>query len=168
MVVINPPRADLRGDALEEEGPQRRPQRRLSRRLEDVAEAVGIGYCRLQMPLKLALASGGTLTGHRLPWRAVGGGGGGLPPFQCIPAPSPPLYKPPPTGQHTPWFWTPTYPPTNRWLEAPKGGGGGMGGGSSGRGEGGGGACGAIWGAHAPKAKCWSITASLYLPLPSL
>ena len=28
---------------------------------------------------------------------------------------------------------------------------------------------GAIWGGvHAPKAKCWSITGSPYLPLPSL
>ena len=41
--------------ALEGEGPQRRPQRRLDRRLEEVAKAVGGGYCQLQMPLKLAL-----------------------------------------------------------------------------------------------------------------
>ena len=30
------------------------------RRLEEVAKAVGGGYCRLQMPLKLALAVRGT------------------------------------------------------------------------------------------------------------
>ena len=42
--------------ALEGKGPQRAPQRRLDRRLEEAAEAVGGGYCRLQMPLKLALA----------------------------------------------------------------------------------------------------------------
>ena len=42
--------------AFEGKGPQRRPQKRLDRRLEEVAEAVGGGYCRLQMPLKLALA----------------------------------------------------------------------------------------------------------------
>ena len=42
-------------DALEGKGPQRQPQRRLGRRLEVVAKAVGGGYCRLQMPLKLAL-----------------------------------------------------------------------------------------------------------------
>ena len=36
------------------------------------------------------------------------------------------------TGELTPRFWPPTTPPTNRWLEAPFGGGGG-----SGRGEGG-------------------------------
>ena len=33
-------------DASEGRGPQRRPQRRLGRRLEEVAEAVGGGYCR--------------------------------------------------------------------------------------------------------------------------
>ena len=37
-------------------GPRRWPQKRLGRRLEEVAEAVGGGYCRLQMPLRLALA----------------------------------------------------------------------------------------------------------------
>ena len=61
--------------ALEGKGPQRRPQQRLDRRLGEVATAVGGGYCRLQMPLKLRL---GALEG--------GGGGGYLPPFQCIPA----------------------------------------------------------------------------------
>ena len=44
--------------ALEGKVPQRRPQKRLDRRLEEVAKAVGGGYCRLQMPLKLALAVG--------------------------------------------------------------------------------------------------------------
>ena len=39
-----------RRDALEAKGPQRRPQRRSDRRLEEVAKAVGGGYCRLQMP----------------------------------------------------------------------------------------------------------------------
>ena len=71
-------------DALEGEGPHRRPQRRLDRRLEEVARAVGGSYCRLQMPLRLALAVKGTVAGHRLgAWR---GGGGYPPPFQCIPA----------------------------------------------------------------------------------
>ena len=49
-------------DALEEKG----PQRRLGRRLEEVAKAVGGGYCRLQMPLRLALGVRGTVAGHRL------------------------------------------------------------------------------------------------------
>ena len=41
-------RADSRGrDALERKGPQRRPQKRLGRRLEEIAKAVGGGYCRL-------------------------------------------------------------------------------------------------------------------------
>ena len=39
------------------------------------------------MPLKLALAVRGTFAGHRL--GALEGGGGCLPPFQCIPAPCP-------------------------------------------------------------------------------
>ena len=48
-------------DALERKG----PQRRLVRRLEG-AKAVGGGYCRLQMPLKLALAGRETVAGHGL------------------------------------------------------------------------------------------------------
>ena len=40
-------------DAIEGKGPQSPPQRRLGRRLEEVAEAVGGGYCRLQMPFKI-------------------------------------------------------------------------------------------------------------------
>ena len=43
-------------DALEGNAPQRRPQKRLDRRLEEVAKAVGGGYCRLNMPFKLVLA----------------------------------------------------------------------------------------------------------------
>ena len=39
----------------EGKGPQRRPQTRLDRRLEEAIEAAGGSYCRLQMPLKLAL-----------------------------------------------------------------------------------------------------------------
>ena len=74
-------------DALERKGPQRRPQKRLGRRLEGVAKAVGGGYCRLQMPLKPALAVRGTVAEHRLgalegggtstPSNASLGGGGG-------------------------------------------------------------------------------------------
>ena len=45
--MCTPPR-----DALEGKGPQRRPQKRLDRRLEEVAKAVGGGYCRLQMPFE--------------------------------------------------------------------------------------------------------------------
>ena len=50
-----------------------------------VAKAVGGGYCRLQMPLKPALAVRGALAGHRL--GALEGGVRPPPPFQCIPAP---------------------------------------------------------------------------------
>ena len=53
-------------DAIEGKGPQRRPQKRLNGRLEEVAKAVGGGYCRLHMLLKLALAIRETVAGHRL------------------------------------------------------------------------------------------------------
>ena len=63
-------------DALEGKGPQRGPQRRLDRRLEEVAKAVGGGYCRLQMALGVR---------ERLAGRRLGAVEGGyLPPFQCI------------------------------------------------------------------------------------
>ena len=61
----------------------RRPPRRLDRRLEGVAEAVGGGYCRLQMPLRLALGVRGTVVGRRLGALE----GGVCPLFQCIPPP---------------------------------------------------------------------------------
>ena len=47
-------------------------------RLEGVAEAVGGGYCRLLMPVKLALAVTGTVAGQRL--GALEGGGVCSPP----------------------------------------------------------------------------------------
>ena len=50
--------------ASEGKGPQRRPQQRFDRRLEEVAKAVGGGYCRLQLPLKLALAVIATARNH--------------------------------------------------------------------------------------------------------
>ena len=65
------------------------PQRRLGRRLEEGAEAVGGGYCRLQMALRPALGVRETVAGHRL--GALEGGGGGylhpLPmhPWPCLP-----------------------------------------------------------------------------------
>ena len=68
-------------DALQGKGPQRRPQERLRRRLEEVAKAVGGGYCRLQMPLKPALAARRTAAGGWAPWR----GGGAPPPRQMHP-----------------------------------------------------------------------------------
>ena len=52
--------------AVEGKGPQRWAQRRFDRRLEEVAEAVGGGYCRLPMPLRLALGVRGTAAGHGL------------------------------------------------------------------------------------------------------
>ena len=44
--------------------------------MEEVAKAVGGGYCRLQMPLRLALGVRETVAGHRL--GALEGGGGYL------------------------------------------------------------------------------------------
>ena len=70
--------------ALEGKGPQRWPGKRLDRRLEEVAKPVAGGYCRLQMPLKLALRVRETVAGHRL-GALEAGGWGCLPPFQCIP-----------------------------------------------------------------------------------
>ena len=66
-------------------GPQRRPQRRPDRRLGEFAEAVGGGHCRLQMPLKLALAVRGTVAGPRLGALE----GVYLPPFPVHPSPTP-------------------------------------------------------------------------------
>ena len=86
--VAPPPRA-----ALEGKGPQRRPQRRLGRRLEEVVKAVGGGYCRLQMPLKRALAVRETVAGHRQ--GALEGGGGTSPPSNAsLPPPRPPHRTP--------------------------------------------------------------------------
>ena len=65
-------------DALEGKGPQRWPWRRWDRRLEEVAKAVDGGYCRLQMPLRLALGVRGTVAGRRL--GALEGGGVPPPP----------------------------------------------------------------------------------------
>ena len=50
-------------------------QKRLDRRLEEVAKVVGGGCCRLQMPLKPALAVRETVAGHRLGALEWGGGG---------------------------------------------------------------------------------------------
>ena len=81
----SPPAKQFSGrHALEGKGPQRAGQERLDRRLEEVAKAVWGGYCRLEGPLKPALAGGGKVAGHRLGALEVGGGGGYLPPFQCI------------------------------------------------------------------------------------
>ena len=80
QLISTPPHTD----ALEGKGPQRRPQKRLDKRLEEVAKAVGGGYCQLQMPLKLALGVRETVAGRRL--GALDEGGGGVPPpFQRIP-----------------------------------------------------------------------------------
>ena len=53
-------------------------------RLEKVAKAVGGGYCRLQMPLSLALAVRGTVAGHRLGALEEGGTS---PPSNAAPVP---------------------------------------------------------------------------------
>ena len=52
---------------------------RLGRRLEEVAKAVGGGYCRLQMPLRPAPGVRGTVAGHRLDWTPWRGGISPLP-----------------------------------------------------------------------------------------
>ena len=65
--------------AIKGKGPQRQSQQRLDRRLEEVAKAVGGGYCRLQMQLRLALAVWETPAGHRLGALKGGVGWGGAP-----------------------------------------------------------------------------------------
>ena len=102
-------------EGVEGKGPQRGPQKRIDRRLEEVAEAVGGGYCRLRMPLKLALGVRGTVAGC---WLCGGGDGGSPPPSH-------------------PWggslgFWLtqprtlrPTHPPTHIPAVSVCGGGGG-------------------------------------------
>ena len=73
-IGTHPPLLPFRGDALEWKGTGR--CRRLSRRLEEVAKEVGGGYCRLQMPLRLAFGvRRETVAGHRL--GALEGGLGG-------------------------------------------------------------------------------------------
>ena len=72
-------------DALKGKGPQRRVQRRLDKWLEEVAKAVGGGYCRLQMPLRLAFGVRGTVAGHRVWGGCPGGGRGGSPPSNAFP-----------------------------------------------------------------------------------
>ena len=94
-------------DALEGKGPQRRPQQRVDRRWEEVAKAVGGGYWRLQMPLRLARAVRETVAGHGQ-GALEGGGGGYLPPPSNAPLldPHPPARdfrrldgpSPPPPG----------------------------------------------------------------------
>ena len=93
--LIYPPPPPAPSDASEGKGPRRRPQRRLGRRLEGVAEAVGGGYCRLQIPLSLSLGVKETVAGHRL--GALEGGGGYLPPpLPMHPCPPPPCPWPVP------------------------------------------------------------------------
>ena len=73
-------------DAIEGKGPQRRPQKRLDRRLEEAAKAAGGGDCRLQMPLKRALAVRETqLEIGWAPWSGGGGGAHPLPMQPCLP-----------------------------------------------------------------------------------
>ena len=68
-------------EGVEGKGPQRGPQKRIDRRLEEVAEAVGGGYCRLRMPLKVALGVRGTVAGC---WLCGEGDGGSPPPLASL------------------------------------------------------------------------------------
>ena len=61
-----------------------------------VAEAVGGGYCRLQMPLTLALGVRETVAGHRLGALE----GGGVPPMSHRELPPPPFTMHPWPGPH--------------------------------------------------------------------
>ena len=59
-------------DAVEGKGPRRPPQRRSDRRLEEVAEAVGGGFCRL----KIAIEAGTWRLPWLIGWAPWKGGGG--------------------------------------------------------------------------------------------
>ena len=72
---------------IRREGTSEGPQRRVDRRLEEGAKAVGGGYCRLQMPLKLALAVRGQWLG--VGWVPSTEGGGTPPPHASLPTPRP-------------------------------------------------------------------------------
>ena len=62
-----------RQGCIRREGAEGWPQKQLDRRLEEVAKAVGGGYCRLQMPLKTALGARKTVLGVGwAPWRGAG------------------------------------------------------------------------------------------------
>ena len=87
-ITTNPPHPPR--DAPAVKGPRRQPQKRLDRRLQEGAKAVGGGYCRLQMPLKLALAVRETVAGHRLGApRGMEGASPSLPMHPCPPPPPP-------------------------------------------------------------------------------
>ena len=66
------------GSCIGRKGTSEAAQKRFDRWWKEVAKAVGGGYCRLQMPLKPALAITGTVAGRSL--GALQGGGGYLPP----------------------------------------------------------------------------------------
>ena len=87
MRTLHPDHVEGPRQALEAKGPQRRPQRRFDRRLEEVAKAVGGGYCRLQMPLSPAHAAREAVVEHRLHLLE---GGGGTPSLSNAPLPPPP------------------------------------------------------------------------------
>ena len=81
------PRTPLQG-CIRTEGTSEVAPEPLDRRLEEVAEVVGGGYCRLQMPLKQTLPSGRQWLGVGwAPWR----GEGGTSPL--------PMHPPPPQDQ---------------------------------------------------------------------
>ena len=79
--------------------------------MEAVVKSVGGGYCRLQMPLSLALAIRGTVAGHRL--SALEGEGDNPPPPPSDASPPPPNPTPapslppslPPPPQTPPKMW---------------------------------------------------------------
>ena len=92
-----PPEGCIRRAGASEAAPEA-----LGWRLEEVAEAVGGGYCRFQMPLRLALGVKRTVAAHRLSALEVEGGlpPGPLPIHPCLP----PTVRPtPPPMLQVPW-----------------------------------------------------------------
>ena len=79
VLEIPIPRCTGPADALEGKGPQRRPRKRLGKWLEEVAKAVGGGWCRLQLQCKPALAVRETVGGQPDIGSPRGGAGVPLP-----------------------------------------------------------------------------------------
>ena len=70
-----------------------------------VAQAVGGGYCRLQMPLRPALAVRWSVAGHRLgALEGEGGGGGSALSSASLPYPEPEGYNGSLLGTNSTWF----------------------------------------------------------------
>ena len=115
------PHGCISGEGASEEAPEV-ARGWLDRRLKEVAKAVGGGYCRLQMPLKSALAVRDTVAGRWLGALERGGGGFPMhppPPLHCLLDPAFPFAPPPPPLRSRPKFEPPQREGAGRGLLSP-------------------------------------------------